>query len=137
MPAEKLGPGQLTFGEVGTESEWGAQVTACTLEPETDEGDSMFFLDGSEDSDETTSYTLTGSLAQSYDETSLLIWAKENAGTSLPFTFRPRSDKPLVCTGTVKIRAVSIGGDVRTKNTSDFTFTGIGDWAIDLDTTEV
>lgn len=132
--AEKLGPGQLTFGETATESEWGAQVTACAIEPETDEGDTLNFLDGSEESDETDSYTLTGTLAQTYDVDSLLVWAKENAGTQMPFTFRPRSDRPLTVTGTVTIRALKIGGDVKTKNTSDFSFVGVGDWTLDVTT---
>lgn len=128
MPAEKLGPGQLTFGETASPSEWGAQVTVCAIEPETDEGDTLSFLDGSEESDETDSYNLTGTLAQSYDADSLLVWAKENAGKKMPFTFRPRDDRPLTVSGTVTIRALKIGGDVKTKNTSDFSFAGVGDW---------
>lgn len=132
--AEKLGPGQLTFGEAGTESEWGAQVTVCAIEPETDEGDTLNFLDGSSESDETDSYTLTGTLAQTYDADSLLIWSKENSGERFPFTFRPRGDRPLTVTGTVTVRALKIGGDVKTKNTSDFSFVGVGDWNIDLST---
>ena len=134
MAADKLGPGQLTFGETASETEWGAQVTACALEPETDEGDALPFLDGSEDTDETDTYTLTGTLAQSYDEDSLLIWSKQNAGKQMPFTFRPRSDKPMIVTGTVTIRALKIGGDVKTKNTSDFSFTGLGDWDVTTNT---
>lgn len=133
MPAHKLGPGRLTFGETGTPSEWGAQVTAAALEPEVDEGDELLFLDGSEDSEETESYNITGTVAQSYDASSLLIWAHEHRGQVLPFTFKPRDDQALTVTGQAKIRALKIGGDVKTKNTSDFTFPGVGDY--DLATT--
>lgn len=132
MPAHKLGPGRLTFGETGEPSEWGAQVTAAALEPEVDEGDELLFLDGSEDTEETESYALTGTVAQSYDASSLLLWAHENKGQTLPFTFKPREDQALTVTGQVKVRALKIGGDVKTKNTSDFSFTGVGDYSLEM-----
>lgn len=125
--ADKLGPGQLTLGEEGTPSEWGAAVTEVLLEPDTDEGDALYFLDGSEDSDEETTWTLSGKVAQSFDQESLLIWAKEHAGQQLPFTFRPRNEGALVITGKVTVRAVAIGGDVRKKNLSDFEWKCIGE----------
>lgn len=127
MAAEKLGPGQLTLGEEATPSEWGAAVTNVALTPETDEGDSLYFLDGSEDSDESTEWKLSGKVAQTYDQASLVIWAKEHAGQQLPFTFRPRNEAALVITGTMTVRAVQIGGDVRTKNLSDFEWKCVGE----------
>ena len=130
MPAHKLGPGLLTFGETGTPSEWGAQVTAAALEPEVEEGDALLFLDGSEDSEDTETFNLTGTVAQSYDAQSLLLWAHENKGQTLPFTFKPREDQALTVTGQVKIRALKIGGDVKSKNTSDFSFPGVGEYEL-------
>lgn len=120
--ADKLGPGTLTFGEEASPSEWGAQCTAVTLEPNTDEGDELIYLSGDSEQDETTTWTLSGKVAQTFDAESLQIWAKEQAGKKLPFTFRPRNDEQLVITGMVTVRALAIGGDVGKKNTSDFSF---------------
>lgn len=120
--ADKLGPGTLTFGEEASPSEWGAQCTAVTLEPKTDEGDELIYLSGDSEQDETTTWTLSGKVAQTFDAESLQIWAKEQAGKQLPFTFQPRNDEQLVITGEVTVRALAIGGDVGKKNTSDFEF---------------
>ena len=130
LTSHKLGPGFLTFGAVASEQEFGSQVTAATLEPSVDEEDNIPVLSGEEqDGDETESYVLSGSFLQDYSGmTSLLVWCKTNAGTVLPFKFVPNSEGGLQITGSVKIRAVSIGGDVKTRNTTDFEFKGVGDW---------
>lgn len=126
--AHRLGPGQLTFGETASEQEFGGQVTAVTLTPEVEEGDSIPVLDGGEVVDEgDTTWTLTGSFLQEFTTDSLIKWCHQNAGQQLPFVFRPRSDSALEATGTVTIRAVPFGGDVRTRNTSEFTFPVVGD----------
>lgn len=130
IKSHKLGPGFLTFGATGDEQEFGSQTTATLLEPSVDEEDNIPVLSGEElDGDETESYVLSGTFLQDYTGmTSLLVWCKENAGTVLPFKFVPNSEGGLQITGNVKIRAVSIGGDVKTRNTSDFEFKGVGDW---------
>lgn len=125
MPAQKLGPGRLTIGETGTPTEWGAYTTNTRLEPEVDDGDTMWFLDNTSDNDETESYVLAGTIAQTYDAESLLLFCHENRGKKLPFTFVPSDDSDLIASGTIRIRAVSIGGDVKVKNTSDFEFPGV------------
>ncbi|MDO5633283.1 MAG: hypothetical protein Q4G34_00200 [Micrococcus sp.] len=135
--AHKLGPGTLTFGAEGSESEWGASVTAVTIEPDVDEGDEMHFLDGTSDNDEDVTWKLSGTVAQNFNRSSLQIWAKEQTGKPLAFTFRPRNDAALTIKGTCRIRPVSIGGDVRSKNTSDFEFPVVGDWDHEFDTNVV
>ena len=123
IKSNRLGPGLLTFGAVGSASEWGGQCTAVTLTPSADEGDTITVLSGEElvdDGEET--WTLEGTVLQSYDAESLLIWAKENSGTELEFEFLPSSGSALVATGRALIRSLAIGGDVKTRNTSDFSF---------------
>jgi len=120
----KLGPGQLVFGETGSPTEWGAQVSECTLTPDTDTGDTITVLSGEEITEETTTtWTLEGKLYQSYDADSLIKWCFDHANTDMKFTFRPRSDKPLQASGTVKIQPIAMGGKVKDSNESDFEFT--------------
>ena len=41
----------------------------------------------------------------------------------------PNNEGGLTAAGTVRIRAVSFGGDVKARNTTDFEFPGVGDYA--------
>lgn len=127
IKSHKLGPGVLTFGEVGSPIEWGAQVRSCRVEPSTEEGDTLPVLSGEEiaEADEET-YELTGEILQSYDVESLLVWCHLNRGAKVPFKFRPVSDQALGVKGTVTVRALSIGGNAKERNTSEFTFRGDG-----------
>lgn len=130
VKAHKLGPGLLTFGETGSPQEFGSQITNARIEPSVDEEDNIPVLSGEEvDGEETESWILAGSFLQDYSGIeSTLVWCKTNSGTVLPFTFVPNAEEGLQIKGTVKVRAVQIGGDVKTKNTTDFEFKGIGDW---------
>lgn len=130
IKSHKLGPGFLKLGVTATIQEFGSQCTAVKLEPSVDEEDNIPVLSGEElDGDETESYVLSGSFLQDYSGmTSLLVWCKTNAGSVLPFEFTPSTEGGLTIKGSVKIRAVAIGGDVKTRNTTDFEFKGVGDW---------
>lgn len=135
--AHKLGPGHLTFGEAATEKEFGMSCPEVSLEPVADDGDTIVVLSGDElhdDPDET--FTLTGTVYQEFSMDSLVIWAKENSGVVMPFVFVPASSGSLQITGRVKIKPVRIGGEVRTRNTSDFSFPGVGDWTPEAYTPE-
>lgn len=132
----KLGPGSLKFGETGSEVEFAVGLRSCAVEPEVDQGDSLSVLSGDElVADDEESYNLTGSLLQTYDKDSLIVWAHVTAGQVVPFTFRPDNDKGLAVTGSVKVRRLRIGGDVKERNTSDFEFPGEGMYSlVDADT---
>lgn len=129
VKAHKLGPGSLKFGETGSEVEFAVALRSCTVEPETDEGDMIPVLSGDEFTDgDDDSYTLSGSLVENYDEDSLQIWAHVNRNTQVPFLFRPDNDKTLGVKGTVTVRRIAIGGDVKERNEVDFEFPGVGDY---------
>lgn len=131
IKSTKLGPGQLTFGETGSPTEFGSQITNARVEPSYDTEDPIPVLSGEElAGDETATYVLAGTFLQDYTSmTSLVVWCKENEGTDLPFTFIPSTAGGIQVKGTVKIRAVNVGGDVKTRNTADFEFPGVGDYA--------
>ena len=133
VKSDKLGPGTLTIGETGTETQFASQLRSCAIEPSTDTEDPIDVLSGEQvDGDDTDTAELTGTILQSYDAQSLLLWAHEHKGETLPFTFIPNNDGALQVTGSVKIRRIRIGGDVKTRNTSDFTFPIVGDYDLGL-----
>lgn len=129
--SDKLGPGVLTFGETASPSEWSSQITKCTVEPKTDSEDPIPVLSGEEiDGDDTDTAELTGTILQSYDLDSLLKWSHDFHGQTVTFRFQPNRDTALEVRGRVKIRRLSIGGDVKTRNTSDFAFPIVGDYTL-------
>lgn len=138
MPARAtaLGPGSLKFGDTGSEQEFASQVTVVRLEPSYDAEDNIPVLSGEEIAGaETETWTLTGEFLQEFGIGNLVQWCFDNSGEELPFTFRPRTDGQLSATGTALIRAVSVGGDVKAKNTAEFEFKVVGRPAVT--TTEV
>lgn len=130
IKSNKLGAGTLKFGEVGDEEEFASQVTAVKLSPTINEDDDINVLSGETlDGDETEEWTLNGTFLQDYSGlTSLIVWCKENSGVTMPFTFTPTTTAGLTVIGEVKIRPVELGGDVKTRNTTDFEFKGVGDY---------
>lgn len=125
--ATKLGPGTLTFGEAGSTQEFGSQVTKCELTPSS--GESTAVLDGNEVSDD--EFTLSGEFFQDYASgmASLIVWCKENAGEPIKFVFTPTSGTGnLKVTGHCVIKPVKFGGEIKKRNTTEFSFPGVGDY---------
>ncbi|GGF30184.1 hypothetical protein GCM10010922_01410 [Microbacterium sorbitolivorans] len=125
--ANALGPGTLTLGETGTLRQFAAHTTATSLVPSYSDGDVLDLLDGSteREQDEET-WALEGTIRQQLETDALEDWCLTNAGKEVTFTFKPVNSVTKTYTGTCRIRAVNIGGDVKTKNTSDFSFPIIG-----------
>lgn len=133
VESSTLGPGQLTLGETASEREWGAAVRNARVVPAATEGETLTVLSGDETSDEgEETWTLEGTVLQSYDADSLIKWCADNSGTEVPFTYTARNDEALEVSGTVKVRAIAYGGDVKTRNTSDFNFKIIGKPVFDV-----
>lgn len=126
--AHKLGPGHLKFGSAGTEKEFAAQCSKVELVPSVDSDDNIPVLSGEEIvGDESISWTIGGTLYQSYDSTSLVRWCFDNRLTTVPFTFMPSDESEDEWTGECRIVPLTLGGDVRKRNTSDFEFKLIGE----------
>lgn len=126
-----LGPGRLTIGEVASAQEFGTLVTKCMIEPDVDEGDTEYVLSGDEYSEgDTETAKLTGEFFQDTDAgmQSLVVWCRTNTGKDFPFTFVPNNEHELEVVGTVTVRTVSVGGDVKKKNTSEFEWKVKSDW---------
>lgn len=118
-----LGPGSLKFGEVASQREFAAQLTKCELTPDISEEDDLHVLSGETLSGEDTiTWTIGGTVLQDYELDSLADYCLEHTGELLPFVFTPNDDAARLWTGVAKIRPIKIGGDVKKRNTSDFTF---------------
>lgn len=117
----KLGPGSLVLGETGTPTEISAQITACTAEFETDSEDDVPTLSGGIlPGDETETGQLTGTIIQDLSDDGIVEWTWTNAGQVVPFVFIPNTVVGKQITGSLKIRRLNVGGDVKTSPTSDF-----------------
>lgn len=126
--AHKLGPGSLKFGAVGTEQEFAAQCSNVRLEPSVDSEDNINVLSGEEiEGDETVAWVVAGTLYQRYDADALQDWCFDNRLTTLPFEFVPADTAVNKWTGQARIVPITIGGDVKVRNTSDFEFRLIGE----------
>jgi hypothetical protein len=118
-----LGPGSLKIGTTGTGREWAAQVTAQTLTPSTDYEDDVPTLDGETlEGDATETWALGGTILQDYDAESLELFCYDNRNKWMPFEFTPNTDHAVSWAGECRVNALTIGGDVKKKNTSDFEF---------------
>ena len=73
------------------------------------------------------SSVIAGTFLQEYGAEALVTWCWEHRGEVLPFSFQPRSDADLTISGECQVLPVEVGGDVKTRNTSDFEFPVIGD----------
>lgn len=128
-----MGPGTLTIGDVGSVKSFSSQVTNTRLVPSVDNGDPINVLSGeSVPGDRDESWTLAGTLVQDIGAgvagaDSLVEWLFTNRGTTQPFTFVPNTAAGREFTGVVTVEAVEMGGDAKTKPTSDFEWALSGD----------
>lgn len=123
IKSKQLGPGSLKFGETATPREFASQLRKAELDPKVEDGDTLPVLSGEElTEDDTIEWSLGGSLLQDYDADSLEMWCWEHQGQWIPWLFTPNNDGTQSWKGEAKIRPIKIGGDVKTRNTSDFTF---------------
>lgn len=128
VTAHKLGPGSLSLGETGTLREFNSQITNARWTPNIDQEDPIDVLSGEQIADDPDiTSVLAGTFLQDYGSEALVTWCWENRGQVLPFEFKPRNDSELVITGNCQVLPVEVGGDVKTRNTSDFEFPLIGD----------
>jgi len=132
MPAVvvKLGPGQLSIGATGTETDFTCQVTAARVEWAVDEGDTVQVLCGEAvPGARTYSASLTGSiLADIGDASSIQEYSWTHKGEQTEFVFVPSTLAAKQISGTLTVDPISIGGDEAGANmASDFEWPIVGD----------
>jgi hypothetical protein len=128
--------GTLTFGASGTSMDATAQVTSCEVDWEEEVEDAVPTLSGEElEGEATYTATLSGTFVQDLTETGLIDWTWDNKGQIVPFTYVPSSAAGRSITGTVRVRPLKVGGEVKTKPTADFEWTCIGEPVLGADLT--
>lgn len=128
---EKVGPGTLTIGEIGTEQDISCRVSSILLEPEKDQDDAIPVLCG-DNVPGAIRYTwqMTATILQDWSPEGINKWSLTNAGVELPYTFVPKTLGPTI-TGTLVVDPLAIGGTVGSKPTSEVEWTLVGQpvWA--------
>lgn len=124
-----VGPGTLTLGEVGTTTTFEGQVTSLRLVPNVETEDAINVLSGEQaPGDRSESFTLSGTLLQdlgALDSTTEFCFT--NRGVQMPFVYVPSTAAAKQIEGQVVVEAIEIGGDAKTKPTSDFEWNLVGE----------
>src|SRR4029079_2952063 len=126
-----LGPGTLTIGPVGAETDYSCLVNGMELTTDIAGGDSTFKLCGTETPGTLTpTGTLAGSVDQDIDvaDTSLFQYLSGHWGDVAAFTFEPSTSAGLEATGQLLVVPMSFGGDeYGAPMASDVSFQTVGD----------
>lgn len=122
-----LGPGRLEFGDTGSLMDFSCQVTSVTVSMEPDREDPTPTLCGESLIGETSySATLEATLVQDLAESGIVAWSWEHRGKEMPVVFVPNTAAGAEIAGNITVDPISIGGDIKVRNTSDISweFTG-------------
>lgn len=122
----KLGPGTLTLGAAPLDVS--GQVRSCRVNPSENvtTTEAVPVLTGEElpaEDEVTYTSTLEVTLLQDLTAAGIVDYSWTNAGDEVPFSFVPSTVEGREVSGTVRVVPIAIGGDVRTRPTSDFTWT--------------
>lgn len=119
------GPGTLTIG--GADMPWQGQLSSFECEPtETvTAGSTIDLLDGGSLNDGDTSrvdWKANGTAVQDILAAGIVAYSWDHAGEEIPFTWVPNSTIERQVTGTFVMVPLKLGGPVKKKNTSDFSW---------------
>lgn len=127
MPPEtyKVSDGTFTVGEADTA--YAQQVRSMSVVPSesvTEEEDiEVLSGDTIEGEDEVThDYVVNAKILQDLSAAGFVAWSWANKGVWSPFTFQPRGTVARVVTGEVRAVPITIGGDVKARAESDFSW---------------
>jgi hypothetical protein len=129
-----VGPGVLALGAVGTSVDWSAQVKGCKVTPKVNAEDNVNVLSGGQLAGERTyDWSLSATVVQDLSDDGNVEWSWEHAGEEVPFTFTPSTAMGKSVTGTLIVDPLELGGDAKTKPTSDLEFSIVGTPALGAD----
>lgn len=121
-----MGPGTLSIGDAPLK-DFSSQCTSVKLTPAVDNGEPINVLSGEQVAgDRSESFTLDGTFLQDLGVDSATEWLFTNRGETMPFVFVPSTTAGRQISGDLVVEAIDIGGDVKTKPTSDFSFVVVG-----------
>lgn len=118
-----LGPGVLKSTDSTLTRDFSADVTKVMLNPSNSSDDPVNFLDGSQEVNTTTSWTLDATVMDDYTQGGINDWCLANAGKKIAMQFKPTNDtKAMGYTFEATITPIGIGGDVKAKNTQEISW---------------
>lgn len=136
IKSNKLGPGTLTIGEVGTPVDFSAQIASCTVKWTVEQEDSIPVLSGDElEGDETWKASLSGNMVLDLSDDGIVEWTWGNKGALVPFTFVPDTVAAKAISGIVKVKPLDVGGDAKKTMRSDFEWSCSGEPTLGADLT--
>lgn len=125
-PAAKirtLGPGVLKSTDTTLARDFSADVTKVMLNPSNSSDDPVNFLDGSQEINTTTSWTLDATVMDDYTNGGINNWCLANAGKKIAMQFKPTNDTTAIgYTFNATVTPIGIGGDVKAKNTQEISW---------------
>lgn len=118
-----LGPGVLKSTDTTLTRDFSADVTKVMLNPSNSSDDPVNFLDGSQEINTTTSWTLDATVMDDYTDGGINNWCLVNAGKKIAMQFKPTNDTTAMgYTFDATITPIAIGGDVKAKNTQEISW---------------
>lgn len=118
-----LGPGVLKSTDTTLTRDFSADVTKVMLNPSNSSDDPVNFLDGSQEINTTTSWTLDATVMDDYTDGGINNWCLVNAGKKIAMQFKPTNDTTVMgYTFEATITPIAIGGDVKAKNTQEISW---------------
>lgn len=131
MPVKsyKMGPGELILGETGAPLDVSSQVTKCVIAWDVDSEDDTPVLSGevlAGDDSFTASLSATF-LQDDLTATGLVRYSWTHKGEQVPFRFIPSTALGVECTGVIKLTPLDLGGDAKTRPTSEVEWGCVGE----------
>lgn len=117
-----LGPGSFNITDTKNGRDFSADLTKAQLNPSNSSDDPTTYLDGSQEANTSTTWTMEGTIGDDFSANGLSVWCFDHANETLPFEFVPNKTGAIKWTGDVTVTPVAVGGDVKSKNTNDFSF---------------
>lgn len=117
-----LGPGVLKSTDSTLARDFSADVTKVMLNPSNSSDDPVNFLDGSQEINTTTSWTLDATVMDDYTQSGINNWCLVNAGKKIAMQFKPTNDTGMGYVFDATITPIGIGGDVKAKNTQEISW---------------
>lgn len=126
----KMGPGTLKLGTSGA-FDASCQVTTCTVAAaeQVDSTDAIDVLCGEQipgEEDVSFDWTIGGTFVQDLASAGVVAYTWTNKGTWVDFEFIPNTAAARKVTGQCRLVPLGVGGDVKVRPTSDFTFAARG-----------
>lgn len=114
-----LGPGIFKITTNNGDKNFSADLTKAQLNPSNSSDDPTTYLDGSEETNTTTTWTFEGTVGDDFSEDGLAVWLFDHQGETLPAQFVPNKNSKIQWTFNVTVAPIAIGGDVKSQNTND------------------